>query len=593
MLKFIFKYARKYWLEIVIMLILTIFSAKINLELPQYTSKIISEGVAMKNMEAIYSNGFMMIGLSLIAGGLMLASIFFAARSAGGMARDLRRDTFAKIESFSMSEFGKFPVSSLLTRISNDARQFQQTFTMTMRMGIYAPIVGVGAVINVFSISASMSWIVAATVVAIISLTAVISIFAMPNLSKIQKFIDKMNLQSRQTITGLRVIRAYRKDKIEESKFDKINADSLKLNIFIDRVFSLISPFMTMISGFSLVAVAWIGSYFVANNTISIGDIFALTQYTAQVTFAFSMLSMILVFLPRMFVSLKRIREVLDMQVSVKDKKRTQRIPEFFDIEFKDVNFSYPDSEEKVLDGISFKIKQGQTVAVIGGTGSGKSTIAKLIPRFFDIDSGEITIGNINIKNFAQKDLHEIIGYAPQKAQLFSGTIRENIAYGKTNISDEQIIDALKIAQAWDFVQGLPNDLDEKVSQGGKNFSGGQKQRLSIACAIATNAPILIFDDSFSALDYKTDSLLRAELTKKTKNQTKFIVAQRVSSIASADHIIVLDDGKISAHGKHGKLLKTSDLYREIASSQLSDDEIKKQIKAFERSESAKKKGEK
>lgn len=593
MIKFIFKYARKYWLEIVIMLILTIFSAKINLELPQYTSKIISEGVAMKNMEAIYSNGFMMIGLSLIAGGLILASIFFAARSAGGMARDLRRDTFAKIESFSMSEFGKFPVSSLLTRISNDARQFQQTFTMTMRMGIYAPIVGAGAVINVFSISASMSWIVAATVVAIISLTAVISIFAMPNLSKIQKFIDKMNLQSRQTITGLRVIRAYRKDKIEESKFDNINADSLKLNIFIDRVFSLISPFMTMISGFSLVAVAWIGSYFVANNTISIGDIFALTQYTAQVTFAFSMLSMILVFLPRMFVSLKRIREVLDTQVSVKDKKRTQRIPEFFDIEFKDVNFSYPDSEEKVLDGISFKIKQGQTVAVIGGTGSGKSTIAKLIPRFFDIDSGEITIGGVKIQDFSQKDLHEIIGYAPQKAQLFSGTIRENIAYGKTNISDEQIIDALKIAQAWDFVQGLPNDLDEKVSQGGKNFSGGQKQRLSIARAIATNAPILIFDDSFSALDYKTDSLLRTELTKKTKNQTKFIVAQRVSSIASADHIIVLDDGKISAHGKHGKLLKTSDLYREIASSQLSDDEIKKQIKAFERSESAKKKGEK
>ena len=593
MLKFIFKYARKYWLEIVITLILTIFSAKINLELPQYTSKIISEGVAMKNMEAIYSNGFMMIGLSLLAGGLMLASIFFAARSTGGMARDLRRDTFAKIESFSMSEFGKFPVSSLLTRISNDARQFQQTFTMTMRMGIYAPIVGAGAVINVFSISASMSWIVAATVVAIISLTAVISIFAMPNLSKIQKFIDKMNLQSRQTITGLRVIRAYRKDKIEESKFDKINADSLKLNIFIDRVFLLISPFMTMNSGFSLVAVAWIGSYFVANNTISIGDIFALTQYTAQVTFAFSMLSMILVFLPRMFVSLKRIREVLGMQVSVKDKKRIQRIPEFFDIEFKNVNFSYPDSEEKVLDGINFKIKQGQTVAVIGGTGSGKSTIAKLIPRFFDIDSGEITIGDINIKNFAQKDLHEVIGYAPQKAQLFSGTIRENIAYGKTNMSDEQIIDALKIAQAWDFVQGLPNDLDEKVSQGGKNFSGGQKQRLSIARAIATNAPILIFDDSFSALDYKTDSLLRAELTKKTKNQTKFIVAQRVSSIAGADHIIVLDDGKISAHGKHGKLLKTSDLYREIASSQLSDDEIKKQIKAFERSESAKKKGEK
>ena len=568
MLKFIFKYARKYWLEIVIMLILTIFSAKINLELPQYTSKIISEGVAMKNMEAIYSNGFMMIGLSLIAGGLMLASIFFAARSAGGMARDLRRDTFAKIESFSMSEFGKFPVSSLLTRISNDARQFQQTFTMTMRMGIYAPIVGAGAVINVFSISASMSWIVAATVVAIISLTAVISIFAMPNLSKIQKFIDKMNLQSRQTITGLRVIRAYRKDKIEESKFDKINADSLKLNIFIDRVFSLISPFMTMISGFSLVAVAWIGSYFVANNTISIGDIFALTQYTAQVTFAFSMLSMILVFLPRMFVSLKRIREVLDMQVSVKDKKRTQRIPEFFDIEFKNVNFSYPDSEEKVLDGISFKIKQGQTVAVIGGTGSGKSTIAKLIPRFFDIDSGEITIGNINIKNFAQKDLHEIIGYAPQKAQLFSGTIRENIAYGKPDATREEIIEAAKLAKCDSFIRKLPQGYDTIITSENGMVSQGEQQLLTIARTILPNPKVMILDEATSSIDTKTEKDIQAVISQLMKGRTSFVIAHRLSTIRNADLILVMKDGDIVEQGNHDELMKFDGIYANLYNTQ-------------------------
>ncbi len=588
MLKFIFKFAKKYWLSLALMLIFTVLSAKINLDLPQYTAKIITEGVAMKNMEAIYSNGFHMIGLSLLSGALMLAGIFFASRSAGAMARDIRHATFEKIENFSMNEFGKFSVSSLTTRITNDARQFQQTFTMIMRMGIYAPIVGVGAIINTLAISSSMSWIMVATIFSIIALTTIIGIFAVPKLKIFQIKLDKLNMQTRQTITGLRVIRAYRKEKVEEEKFDEINNEMLKMNIFFERIFGLISPYMTMVSGLGLVAIAWIGSYFVKSGEISIGDVASLTQYLAQVTFAFVMLSMIFMSIPRMNVAIKRLSEVLDEEISVKDKTKTQKMPKTFDLTFENVSFVYSDSEEAVLENINFSVKQGETIAVIGGTGSGKSTIAKLIPRFYDVSKGEIKLGGVDIRDLEQSKLHNLIGYVPQKASLFSGNIRENINYGSSkNLSDEEIIEALKISQAWDFVQKLPEDLNEKVSQGGKNFSGGQKQRLSIARAIASKAPILIFDDSFSALDYKTDAKLRAELAVKTKSQTKFIVAQRVTSIMQADKIIVLDGGKIVGIGTHGELLKNNEIYREIASSQLSDEEIETQIKDFEKQKSA------
>jgi len=573
MLKFIFKFAKKYWLSLALMLIFTVLSAKINLDLPQYTAKIITEGVAMKNMEAIYSNGFHMIGLSLLSGALMLAGIFFASRSAGAMARDIRHATFEKIENFSMNEFGKFSVSSLTTRITNDARQFQQTFTMIMRMGIYAPIVGVGAIINTLAISGSMSWIMVATIFSIIALTTIIGIFAVPKLKIFQIKLDKLNMQTRQTITGLRVIRAYRKEKVEEEKFDEINNEMLKMNIFFERIFGLISPYMTMVSGLGLVAIAWIGSYFVKSGEISIGDVTSLTQYLAQVTFAFVMLSMIFMSVPRMNVAIKRLSEVLDEEISVKDKTKTQKLPKTFDLTFENVSFAYPDSEEAVLENIDFSVKQGETIAVIGGTGSGKSTIAKLIPRFYDVSKGKIKLGGVDIRDLKQSELHNLIGYVPQKANLFSGNIRENINYGSSkNLSDEEIIEALKIAQAWDFVQKLPEDLNEKVSQGG---------------AIASKAPILIFDDSFSALDYKTDAKLRAELAIKTKSQTKFIVAQRVTSIMQADKIIVLDGGKIVGIGTHGELLKNNEIYREIASSQLSDEEIETQIKDFEKQKSA------
>ena len=584
MLKFIFKFAKKYWLSLSLMLIFTVFSAKINLELPQYTSKIITQGVAMKNMEAIYSNGFHMIGLSLLSGVLMLAGIFFASRSAGAMARDIRHATFEKIENFSMSEFGKFSVASLTTRITNDARQFQQTFTMIMRMGIYAPIVGVGAIINTLAISSSMSWIMVVMIFSIIVFTTIIDVFAVPKLKIFQTKLDKLNMQTRQTITGLRVIRAYRKEKVEEEKFDEINNEMLKMNVFFERIFGLFSPYMTMVSGLGLVAIAWIGSYFVKSGEISIGDVASLTQYLAQVTFAFVMLSMIFMSIPRMNVAIRRLSEILDEEILIKDKAKTKKAPKTFELAFENVSFAYPDSEEAVLEGINFEVQQGQTIAVIGGTGSGKSTIAKLIPRFYDVSKGKIKLGGVDIRDLKQSELHDLIGYVPQKASLFSGNIRENINYGSSkHLTDEKIIEALKIAQAWDFVQKLPEDLNEKVSQGGKNFSGGQKQRLSIARAIASKAPILIFDDSFSALDYKTDAKLRTELAVKTKSQTKFIVAQRVTSIMQADKIIVLDGGKIVGIGTHGELLEDNEIYREIASSQLSDEEIEAQIKDFEK----------
>lgn len=577
MIKFIFKYAKKYWWQIGLLLIFTALSASVNLTLPQYTSKIINEGVALKNLDKVYENGFYMIGMSILGGVMMILSMFFASRVASSIAKDLRIDTFTLIENFSMNEFGKFSVASLITRTTNDAQQFQQTFAMSMRMGIYAPFIGIGAIINVFRISSEMSWVVAACVAVIVAMVTVITIFAVPKFKVIQKLVDKLNLQTRQTITGLRVIRAYGNDRTEEEKFAEINNDNMKNNVFVGRIMSLIGPMMTMVSGFSMVAIVWLGSYLVKDGALQVGDIFALIQYVGQTTMAFMMLSMIFVMVPRMMVSLGRIKDVLDTKLTIHDSKYPKELPIDNSIEFKKVSFKYEGSEDKILNNIDFKIGSGETVAIIGGTGSGKSTIAKLIPRFYDVSSGKIMIGGTDIRDISQEDLRNLIGYAPQKSMLLSGTIRSNIAYGSDDISDDDVINALKIAQAWDFIKKMPKTISEHVAQGGKNFSGGQKQRLSIARAIAKNSPIMIFDDSFSALDFKTDAKLRSELEKKTKGKTKFIVAQRVSSITHADKIIVLDKGEIAGIGTHEELLSSNDIYKEIASSQLSEDELETQ----------------
>lgn len=588
MLKLIFHYAKRYWWQIILMVIFTALSASINLELPQYTSKIINEGVALQNMGVIYEYGFKMLGIALMGGIFMVLSMLFASRVAASMARDLRRDTFELIESFSLNEFGKFSVASLITRTTNDAQQFQQTFNMTLRMGIHAPFLGVGALINVFQISTDMSWIVLASILVILAMVVIVTIFAMPRFKIIQQNVDRLNLQTRQTITGLRVIRAFDNHAVEEKKFATVSDDILENNLFVDRIMNLISPVMTMVSGFSMIAIVWLGSHLAVQGSSGFsgqalveyvgqqaGDIFALIQYVGQTTFAFMMLTMIFVFMPRMIVSLGRIKEVLDTDLSIKDPEDPVDTPTDNSIEFKSVSFKYQDSEDSILSNISFKIDSGETVAVIGGTGSGKSTVAKLIPRFYDVTKGSILIGGVDIRDLKQSDLRNLIGYASQKSMLMSGTIRSNVGYGSNNISsDEQIVEALKTAQAWSFVSKLPKGISDYVAQAGRNFSGGQKQRLTIARAIAKDAPILIFDDSFSALDFKTDARLRSALTKKTAGRTKFIVAQRVSSVIYADKIIVLDGGKVVGIGNHQELLKTNSTYQEIAKTQLSEEEL-------------------
>ena len=409
MIKFIFKYAKKYWWQIGLLLIFTACSASINLTLPQYTSKIINEGVAMKNLDKVYENGFYMIGMSLLGGIAMILSMFCASRVASSIARDLRRETFTLIENFSMNEFGKFSVASLITRTTNDAQQFQQTFAMSLRMGIYAPFIGVGAIINVFRISSEMSWIVAACVGVIVFMVTLVTIFAVPRFKIIQKIVDKLNLQTRQTITGLRVIRAYGNDQTEERKFAKINDDNMNNNVFIGRIMSLIGPVMTMVSGFSMVAIVWLGSYLIRDGNLQVGDIFALIQYIGQTTMAFMMLSMIFVMVPRMMVSLGRIKEVLDTKLSIRDPEHPVSAPTDNSIEFKNVSFKYEGSEDKILNNINFKINSGETVAIIGGTGSGKSTIAKLIPRFYDVSTGKILVGGVDIRDISQNTLRNII----------------------------------------------------------------------------------------------------------------------------------------------------------------------------------------
>lgn len=593
MYKFIFEYAKKFWWQIALMLFLTVVSAQINLELPSFTSRIINEGVAMQNMARVWELGLQMTAFALAGGLVMIASMFFSSRIAAGISKNLRHDAFEKVEEFSMKEFGKFSVSSLVTRISNDTSQVQQTFSMSLRMGVYAIFIGIGAVINVFSISATMSWVLAGSVAAIFVMVAIVTVFAVSNLKKIQENLDALNLQTRQTITGLRIIRAFRNDKVEEEKFAKVNERNAKTYTFVDRVFGLISPYMTLVGGVSSVAVVWLGANFVETGEMNVGDIFALVQYVGQVIFAFVMLSIIFTFLPRMAVSSGRLQEIMNTKVSVSDEENAVSAPENFDITFEDVSFKYDGGEDYVLRGLNFEVVQGETVAIIGGTGSGKSTVAKLLPRFFDVNEGVIKIGGVDISKMAQKDLRNLIAYTPQKASLFSGDILSNVAYGADATDEKNIVRALKIAQAWDFVSKLPDGIKSDVSQGGKNFSGGQKQRLSIARSLAKNAPILIFDDSFSALDYKTDAKLRAELAKKTKGQTKFIVAQRVASIAHADKIIVLDGGQIAAMGTHGELLSSSEIYREIALSQLSEAEVEAQISAFEASKNPTKKSSK
>lgn len=521
--------------------------------------------------------GLKMLGISLIIMISAISIMCLSARVAARLAKTLREKVFKKVLRFSNKEFSEYSTASLITRSTNDIQQIQGLIAILFRVLVYAPIIGIGGFLRVLNQSDnSMAWIIGVAIVAILFVVTTLFIIAMPRFKKLQQLIDKLNLVAREILTGLPVIRAFNTEKKEEKRFDKANIDLTKTNLFVNRAMSFMMPtLMLIMNGISLLIV-WVGAHGIDNGTMQVGNMMAFIQYTMQIVMSFLMISMVSIMLPRASVSANRINEIIETEEIIKDSKEPKKLNPNKKglVEFKNVSFRYPDSDEEVLSDISFTAEPGKTTAIIGSTGSGKSTIVNLIPRFYDVTSGNLLIDGVDIKDISNKDLRKIIGFVPQKGILFSGTIESNIKYGNPNMSDEQMIEAAQIAQATEFIESKPEKYQEPIAQGGSNVSGGQKQRLSIARAIAIDPEILVFDDSFSALDFKTDSILRAELAKKTQDKTVIIVAQRINTILNADQIIVLEDGKVVGKGTHEELIKTNETYKQIALSQLSAKEL-------------------
>jgi len=575
-MKNLVKYFKPYILLLVLLIILVWLQSQVNLTLPDYMSKIINQGIIKKDMNAVWNNGLLMLIITTLGGICTVVIGFIAAKISSGYVRKLREEVFIKVERFSLSEFDSFSTSSLITRTTNDMQQIQNTLGMILRMAFLTPFMGVGAVIKAYQIAPSMSWIIALAIGVMITLVIVIFFVAIPKFTIIQKVVDKLGLQIREMLTGIRVIRAYGNDDKQQGKFDKTNLESTNLNIFVNRVIMLMQPFMTLVMGLASMAVVWVGAYKISSGNLEPGNLLAMMQYVSQTIIAFLMISIIFIMVPRSAVSLRRIGEVLATVPKINDLEDPKHLPASIKgiVKFDKVNFGYIGSSEPVLSDISFTAEPGQMTAIIGGTGSGKSSILKLIPRLYDINSGSITIDGVDIKDIKQKELHSHIGYVPQKTSLFSGTVASNISYGKPGATNKEIKVAAEIAQANDFINGLPDKFNSSIAQSGNNISGGQKQRLSIARALTKNPEIYLFDDSFSALDFKTDAALRHALNKKITKATFIIVAQRISTIMNAEKIIVLNDGKIVDTGTHNELMRKSSVYREIAESQLSATEL-------------------
>lgn len=521
--------------------------------------------------------GGSMLLLTLLSAACIIAVAFLSAQTAAGVARDLRRDVFRKVESFSNAEFDKFSTASLITRSTNDVTQIQMVIMMMMRMVIYAPIIGVGGIIRALGKSANMWWIIALAVVILLGLIITVFSIALPKFKAIQNLIDRLNLVMRENLTGMMVIRAFNMQEFEEKRFDKANNDLTGISLFINRVMVVMMPVMMFVmNGISLMII-WVGAHQVAEAQIQVGDMMAFLQYAMQILFAFLMMSFMFIMLPRASVSAGRIADVLETGISIRDAEDARRFGEPFagQVEFRNVSFRYPGAMEDVLQGINFTARPGETTAFIGSTGSGKSTIVNLIPRFYDVTEGAILLNGVDIREVTQHELREKIGYVPQKGTLFSGTIESNLMYADEKASRETLKEAINIAQASEFVFSSEAGIAAEVAQGGANLSGGQKQRLAIARALVKNPPIFIFDDSFSALDYRTDAALRKALKEKTADSTVFIVSQRVATIMNAEQIIVLDEGRIVGKGKHRELMETCEVYRDIALSQIGQEALK------------------
>lgn len=569
------KYAEPYILLIIAAIILLFGQAICDLSLPDYMSDIINKGITVGDKNFIIKTGFTMLGISLLSAVFTIIVSFLAAKIAAGMCRTIRNDLFTNIETFSNAEFDKFSTSSLITRTTNDITQIQMLIVMSIRMIFYAPIMAIGGFVHALANSKSMSWIIALAIICLLGLILTIFTIAMPKFKIIQNLIDKLNLVVRENLDGILVIRAFNTQEFEENRFDKANKDLTDTNLFVNRVMVSMMPIMTLIMNLVTVLIVWVGANQVSGFKMDVGEMMAYMQYVMQIIFAFLMLSMMFIMIPRASVSGDRIADVLEAKTSIKNNDIASKIDSCTGlVEFKNVCFRYPGGDEDVLNNISFTARPGETTAFIGSTGSGKSSIINLIPRFYDPSSGEVLIDGINIKNIDLHELRKNIGYVPQKGVLFSGTIKSNLSYADKNASDENILRAASIAQAMEFIDSKPDRFDEIIAQGGNNVSGGQKQRLSIARALLSKPQTAIFDDSFSALDFKTDAALRKALKKETGSSTVLLVAQRISTIMNAEQIIVLDNGHIAGKGTHENLMKTCNIYREIALSQLSQEEL-------------------
>ena len=567
------KYLRvRDWITIVFIVGFVICQALLDLELPDYMGNIVALIQNQGTINEILIEGLKMLGI--VAGSVTSTIIvsYLASRLAAGFAKRVRRALFTKVNSFSMEEMEKFSTASLMTRTTNDITQVQQVITMFLRMALSAPVIAVGAILKIVGKSGTLSWITAVAIVLLLIILITIFSFVSPKFKKMQKLTDKINGVTRENLTGIKVVRAYNAEKIQEEKFDKVNTELTNTDLFINRMFSIMTPDMQLImSGLSL-AVVWVGAYLIAGGSLDLPNLTVFTQYAMKVLISFLMLSVLFIMVPRGFVSGNRIYEVLKTENKIVNGTVTTSEEEGT-IEFKNVSFKYPDSDDYVLKNISFTVNKGETVAFIGSTGSGKSTLINLVPRFYDATEGEVLVDGINVKEYDLKALYEKLGYVPQKSFLFSGTVEENIKYGDENASDEQVKLALKTAQA-SFVEKLEGGLNYPISQGGKNISGGQRQRLCIARAIVRTPEIFVFDDSFSALDYKTDKALRKALKKEISGSTCLIVAQRIGTIMDANKIIVLDKGEMVGMGTHKELMENCKIYQEIAYSQLSKEEL-------------------
>ena len=548
-----------------------------DLYLPALMSRIVDVGIVQNDLGYILKVGSVMIAMTLLNGGFAVGLSYFSSKVAMGFGRNLRKAVFTKVENLSVSEFNDLGTSSLITRTTNDITQLQQLVLMGQRMMLVAPMMFLGSIIMAVSQDAVLSLVIVFAVPALALLVYFIGKKATPLFQSLQKKLDGLNLVLRESLTGIRVIRAFNKEEYEKKRFNAANLDLTETALKVHKTMAYLMPLMTLLLNFGTIAVIWFGAIRVDSGQMQVGQLMAFVQYIMHIMFSLMMVSMIFVMIPRAAASVERVSEVLTKEQKLTDPE-TPKKPASSpgSLEFRNVTFSYPGAENTALSNVSFTAEPGETVAIIGGTGSGKSTLLNLIMRFYDLEegSGAILVGGVDIREMNQKDLRDLIGFVSQKPVLFSGTVRDNITYGNESASDEEVLKALEIAQAKDFVLGLPEGLEAVVAQGGTNFSGGQKQRLSIARALVRRPAIYIFDDSFSALDFKTDAQLRAALRRETQDATKLIVAQRVSTVLDADKIIVLDQGRVVGIGRHKELLKTSPVYREIVASQLSEEEL-------------------